>query len=396
MQKYLILFFFVISFLYSASAQKGGSVPLPEQNSDTLFMQEKDKVAPTFFQNLFSGNLNWNFVITPLVSYQPETLWGFGVAGAYYIKTKKKEGRTGIIGFNSAYTLKKQFNFNINSTVYFGKNQKWFLYANVGYRHFPDNFYGIGNKYGNLLLTSNNKLAPIPHNSNNFYLTLQPQRYVFGNWILGSNVTLRWENINGLNKNIEQRYAIKGLDNYLMVGVGEVLSYDSRNNFFYPSKGMFFKYVVSHYEPFIGSSYRMTKVQVDYRQYLKIYREFIFAYQFISECVIGHDKPFQMLPTLGGSDILRGVREKVWRDDMMAALQAELRIPIWKIFRASVFCSMGDVYNFKKWEFTMPKIGYGVGLRVQFNKSKANLRFDVAKQNYSKDFAYYITVNEAF
>jgi hypothetical protein len=388
----------VILFLCSSSvfAQKGISEHISEQNSDTLFIQEKDKVAPTFFQNLFSGNLNWNFVVTPLVSYQPETSWAFGVAGAYYIKTEKKEGRTGVIGFNTAYTLKKQFNFNITSTVYFGKNQKWFLYANGGYKHYPDNFYGVGNVYENLLLDTNNNLAPVPYNSNNFYLTLQPQRYVFGNWILGLNMALRWENIKGLDKNFEQHYAIKGLDNYLMAGIGGVLSYDSRNNFFYPSKGMFFKSVIAHYEPILGSSYRMMKAQIDFRQYLTLYKEFIFAYQFISEWTIGQDKPFQMLSTIGGTDILRGIREKVWRDDVMATMQTELRIPVWKIFRASVFCGIGDVYSLKRWEFTTPKIAYGVGLRVQFNKSKANLRIDVAKQNYNKDFAFYITVNEAF
>ena len=93
---------------------------------------------------------------------------------------------------------------------------------------------------------------------------------------------------------------------------------------------------------------------------------------------------------------MRGFRTNMWKDDIVAVAQAELRIPIWSIFRAAAFASIGDVYCWENMDFEKPKIAYGVGLRVQFNKERANVRFDVARQNYDRDWYFYITVNEAF
>jgi outer membrane protein assembly factor BamA len=368
--------------------------PVAQASSDSLFVQEKDKILPSFVQKLFNGNLS--LVASPLINYQLETSWAFGVAGAYYIKSKKKEGRVGVLGFDAAYTLEKQFYVNVNLTTYFGKKQEWLLNSKVKYMHFPDKFYGIGNTKNNLLLDSVGNIAPIRYNSDNFYLNLQPQRYVWGNFIFGLNINVLWENINGLEKHLEQRYNIRGFDKYLMVGAGVVAAYDSRNNFFYPNKGIFFKGVTTHYDKILGSTYRMLTTEIDFRQYIKVYKELTFAYQFITQWTFAEEKPFQMLSTIGGTDILRGIRQNQWTDDVMVVMQTELRIPVWKFIKASAFCSIGDVYNLKNWNFTTPKIGYGAGLRIEFNKSKAHLRFDVARQNFENRFAFYITVNEAF
>ena len=397
MKKLLLTLLVYFSLLSLMNAQENVPDSITNERLNQSFKQNK-VLNNSLLQKFFRGELNWNFIITPLVGYQPETSWAFGVAGAYYIKSKEKEGKTGIIGFNGAYTLNKQWNININSTIYFDKKQKWFLYLNTGFRHYPDYFFGIGNNFDNLLHDSVGKLSPINYNSNRFYLTMQPQYYIWKNWILGLNLNVRFEEINDLSGNFENRYDIKCLDKLSMIGLGGLISYDSRNNFFYPTKGLFLKGVATYYEKFLGSSYRMGKLNIDFRQYINLYKNLIFAYQFITEWTFteANQRPFQMLSTFGGLEIMRGIRENVWRDDVMAAMQAELRIPVWKIFKLSAFCNIGDVYNLKKWDFAVPKIGYGVGLRVQFNNSNSHLRIDVARQNYDNKFYWYVTVNEAF
>jgi outer membrane protein assembly factor BamA len=396
----LILFFAIDLFAQNLSGvaerKTLDSVFVPEGNMliDSNLLKKKSKLG-LFIKKVLDGELNWNFVITPLAAYQPETNWSFGMAGAYYLKSKKIGGRTGSIGFNASYTLNKQFNFNILSTIYFDKNQKWFLYSNVGFKHYPDNFYGIGNHPDNLLSNS------FSYNSDNFYFTAQPQMFFKGNWIAGINLALRWENAfagtnNLLGKTAMIEYSIKGFEKYFMLGYGGVLSYDSRDNLFYPNKGIFFKGVVTDYKQIFGSSYQMVKAQVDFRQYIPLYKEFILAWQFFTEWTFADEKPFQMLSTIGGLEMLRGVRLKMWNDDVSAVVQAELRIPVYSIFKAAVFAGIGDVYNLSSWQFAKPKIAYGIGLRVKFNKSKAHIRFDAARQNYDNSFSYYITVNEAF
>ena len=159
---------------------------------------------------------------------------------------------------------------------------------------------------------------------------------------------------------------------------------------------MLLKNILTYYPKISEKSYQMGKIQSDFRHYIPIYKKLIFAYQFSTEWNFADKRPFQMLSTIGGMELLRGIRQNVWRNDVMAVLQTELRIPIWKIFKAAAFASIGDVYSLENWQWATPKIGYGVGLRIQFNKSKSNLRIDVARQNFGNNFSWYVTVNEAF
>ena len=136
--------------------------------------------------------------------------------------------------------------------------------------------------------------------------------------------------------------------------------------------------------------------QIDLRHYIPLYRELILAWNFRSEIAVGNNVPFQLLPTIGGQDLVRGIRQNKFKDNTLFALQTELRIPIWRFLKSAVFASIGDVYNYNNWHWATPKIGYGVGLRACIHQAKTNIRFDVARQNYSNDWSFYFTVKEAF
>ena len=349
-----------------------------------------DSVKPNKISR-WDSLFDWNFLAVPTIAYQPETNWSFGLAGAYYFKLNDE--KTSDIGFDMAYTLNKQWNVNVLSTMYFGGNKRWFMYTNVGFKRYPDLFYGIGNRTNQLLA------APIHYSSDNVYLTAQPQYYITEHWIVGANVTLRWEQASTTANldSIGTFCSTSGLEKpYFMVGLGGIISYDSRDQQFYPSRGIFFKTVASYYEPYLGSTYRMGKISADFRHFVPIYKELVFAWQAYTEWALGNEKPFQLLPTLGGMDVVRGIRRGTWSDDVMMAVQTELRIPIWRFLKGSIFSSIGDVYNLDDWQWSIPKIGYGAGLRVALNKAKVNVRFDVARQNYDNNWSFYLTIKEAF
>ena len=137
-------------------------------------------------------------------------------------------------------------------------------------------------------------------------------------------------------------------------------------------------------------------IQLDLRHYIPLYKELILAWNFRSEIAVGNNVPFQLLPTIGGQDLVRGIRQNKFKNNTLFALQAELRIPIWRFLKAAVFGSIGDVYNYNNWHWATPKIGYGAGLRACIHQAKTNIRFDVARQNYSNDWSFYFTVKEAF
>ena len=398
----IVIFFSAINFVNAQNS-------VHQNLNDTLFFAQENFIIAedtaqtdsikivkkeNFIKKLISGNLTWSLVAIPFASYQPETNWGFGITGVYYLKPKKVDGKIGSVTFTATYTLNNQFTSKVTTIAYLDKNQKWLLYGTAGFNFFPDNFYGIGNQKKNL------ESQPIKYTSNNFALNLQPQTYIKGSWLLGISTHFRWENAKPDSVKFEQiplqKYSVYGFKEYFMFGFGGVVSYDTRDNLYYPAKGMFFKSILTYYPKISEKSYQMGKIQSDFRHYIPIYKKLIFAYQFSTEWNFADKRPFQMLSTIGGMELLRGIRQNVWRNDVMAVLQTELRIPIWKIFKAAAFASIGDVYSLENWQWATPKIGYGVGLRIQFNKSKSNLRIDVARQNFGNNFSWYVTVNEAF
>ncbi|MBQ1753087.1 MAG: BamA/TamA family outer membrane protein, partial [Paludibacteraceae bacterium] len=130
-------------------------------------------------------------------------------------------------------------------------------------------------------------------------------------------------------------------------------------------------------------------------QYVPTWVGQVFAWQIYADARFGHDVPFRMLPTLGGSDNIRGFRERKFTDKFMWEVQAEYRIPIWWRLKAAVFCSFGDVMDIYNPTFNKLKVGYGLGLRCRLNDARVNLRFDVAFNNYG-DVKFNITATEAF
>jgi outer membrane protein assembly factor BamA len=110
---------------------------------------------------------------------------------------------------------------------------------------------------------------------------------------------------------------------------------------------------------------------------------------------LGEQVPFQMLPTIGGSDMIRGFRERMYTDNTMFMIQAEYRIPIWWRLKAAVFCSVGDVFDIYNPSINRIKVGYGAGLRFRLNDARVHLRVDVAG-NSEGEVKFYITATEAF
>ncbi len=385
---------FILSIEVNAHAVETDAVSLPDTLAVEKNKQQTQKDDTISGWDKFVNKLSdLNFLIVPVPAYSPETNWSFGVAGAYYF-TCKGQDKLSDIGFDAAYTLNHQWNVNINSTVYFGGNNRWMLWTHAGYKRYPDYYYGINSSF----------TAPrLPYTSDNIYLTLQPQRYLPNNWLVGANIDLYYDYAKG------EPLQLPGWNQQiLLLGLGGIVSYDSRDAIYYPTRGLFMKLIGTYYPSLLDMKHQFGKISFDFRHFIPLYKELILAYQLKSEMAIGKSVPFQMLSSIGGMDIVRGVRKGQFRDDAYLALQAELRFPIYKILRGTAFWGMGDVYNLSHWQWQAPKMGYGVGLRLAINKQKVNIRFDIAHDyvqgkyaagssyNYWKDgFSFYLTVKEA-
>ena len=372
----------------------------------------------TLNSNRWDFLMNWNFMALPYPSYSPETSWQFGITGVWYFHTSKQSTQFSDLNFDMGYTLNRQWYVNANSRIYFNSSTRWYLDAYLSAKHYPDLFFGTTNDIDSVYNPA------IRYTSNFIDIQAKPSFYISKHWLIGANLRLRYENSTQSteyrvqstddNSHLIPQHSLlthNGFGENIFLGIGGAISYDTRSNNYYPLHGLFFKTTITYYQQFALTDTRhetrdtrQTKnfqlstfnFQIDLRHYIPLYKELILAWNFRNEWALGNNIPFQLLPTIGGQDLVRGIRQNKFKNNTLFALQAELRIPIWRFLKAAVFGSIGDVYNYNNWHWTTPKIGYGVGLRACIHQAKTNIRFDVARQNYSNDWSFYFTVKEAF
>lgn len=330
------------------------------------------------------------FVI-PHASYQQETSLAPGIAYGYYFRSKDMSRISSFSG-SAVYTFRNQFMFNFTPKIYFDEG-KWFLYSNLNFRNYPDYYFGIGNK------PTDTKQA---FTSRNMALLFQPQYIVSKNIFVGASLSFRTERVITdstfeINKtDIFNQFGSTGWEPFSQTSVGLVAAYDTRDNQFYPERGIFAKTSFTVSGAGWGSSYTLQELSVDFRQYIPLFHSHVLAWQACYTGIYGTSIPFQLLPTVGGRDLLRGFRQGMYRENVAMVFQTEYRIPVYKRLKAAVFCSVGDVMNSSDYKIDKLKAAYGAGLRCRLNDARVHLRFDLAKNNYGDKLQVYITATEAF
>jgi len=330
--------------------------------------------------------------IIPHASYQQETSVAPGIAYGYYFKSKDISRISSISG-SAVYTFKNQFLFNVTPKIFF-KSTNWYLYSNLNIRNYPDYYFGVSNR------PTNTKQA---FTSQNVSLQLQPQYLISKHLLIGGSFSARFERLvtdSGFeaNKtNIFQQFGTDGWQPYSQISIGAVAAYDSRDNQFYPQNGIFAKSFLSVSKTGWGSTYPLKELSVDFRQYLPLFGAHVLAWQVYYNGIWGsYGIPFELLPTIGGRDLMRGFRQGMYRENVLLLGQAEYRLPVYKRLKAAVFCSAGDVMNSEDYMVYKLKISYGAGLRYRLNDARVHLRLDLAKNNYGDKIQFYITATEAF
>jgi outer membrane protein assembly factor BamA len=234
-------------------------------------------------------------------------------------------------------------------------------------------------------------------------LLLQPQYIISKNFLVGASVSFRFEKIltdtvfETTKTSIFEEFGNDGWEPFTQMNVGLVAAYDSRDNQFYPKNGIFAKTSFTVSKSGWGSSYSLQEFMLDFRQFVPLFGTHVFAWQFYSDGIFGNNGiPFELLPTVGGRDFLRGFRQGMYRDNVMIMAQTEYRLPIYKRLKAAFFCSAGDVMNSSDFKIDKLKVAYGAGLRYRLNDARVHFRIDFAKNNYDNKLQFYITATEAF
>jgi len=361
-----ILFFCVLILSntgYSATSLKG------EVEPDTL---KKKRSGFTFF---------------PIVFRSPDTKWAGGASVNYYHHASGSQGpsRPSTISPTLIYTQRKQIISALNADLYW-HDGTYNPSGSIGYIKFPNTFYGIGHN------TSENVAED--YTQRVFFLGLgfrkkvRPSLYFGVHYGFGDGKMLEVEQ-NGLLAKGD----ILGSEGGIVSSAGISVTWDTRNNIFYPTSGGVYGFSLTLYNRAIGSDFDFTEYSLGLAKYIPLFSSHVLAFQGVMTIRTG-DPPFQSLSQLGG--ILRGYVASRYIDKNLLAMQVEYRMPVWWRFGLVGFAGFGAVADqINTFEPRNFKHSVGWGIRYLFVRDESiNLRLDFG---YGKDSSqFYINFFEAF
>jgi outer membrane protein assembly factor BamA len=308
----------------------------------------------------------------------------------YYLKSSGsgKYTRPSNIWFSAVVTQEKQFQFETKPDLYWS-NEKYHLFGTVGFKLYPNKYYGIGN--------STTKDMEENYTSRSLEIKLDFLRQIRPELNIGLRYALDWYTITEYDPDGELiKGEVSGSQGGMSSGLGLVFNWDNRDNIFFPSKGSFHQLTPVYAARFLGSDFEYFSFTLDSRKFIALHPSHILAFQAYAEIKTGSPS-FRRLALLGGEERMRGYFRGRYRDNNMIVLQMEYRVlPVWWRIGLVGFFSVGDVSD-KLGHFNLNSFKYtgGFGIRYIWNREdKLNIRIDFAWGQGASGF--YITLKEAF
>ncbi len=315
--------------------------------------------------------------------YSPDTSTGISLVDLLHFKNENHKFFSSLNIFAMG-TFKNQFVAGIMPAVYFD-NQNYLLEGKLVYTNFPKKFYGTGNR------SSENNEEDFLNRKHGFGIALS--RKIIKNLMFGiqydcEDMTIQDTENNGILQHIKTNGVISGF--------GFKTKFDTRDSNIYPTKGVLAQANHILYNNRFGSKYNYSKTNFDFRNYFYVYKKkVLFSYQLFGEFINGN-APIQVMPALGGSNLLRGFYADRYKDNILLVLQPELKIKITNVIWLALFSGAGNVYsNTEDIDLTEIKTSSGVGIRIKIKDNpRMNFRIDFAASNEEK--GTYFTLMEAF
>jgi outer membrane protein assembly factor BamA len=329
-----------------------------------------------------------DFVIMPIPISNPTVGTGLGLASMFLYPADQKSPISSTT-FGGFYSSSESWGA--------GVAQKTFLYEDrlrlnglAGYGNINMDFYGIGSAAGN-------NGVSVPITQKGFFFMPEALTRITGRLYGGLRYRyLGMETVLNLNE-----LAGKGINLPPITGtvkssaVGLVMNYDSRDNSFNPSGGIFLDGNAIFAAEALGSDFDYQIYQAAYNQYFQIADRMVLAYRAFGKFTAGRVPIFD-LAFFGSHSDLRGYPGGLYVDKMMIATQVEYRWRFWKKWGMVAFAGIGEVAP-KLSEFGSGNYlpSYGAGLRYMVSEAnRVNISMDYARGKAGDGVYFYI--GEAF
>ena len=261
-------------------------------------------------------------------------------------------------------------------------NQHLFLAFNFRQRNFPqEDFFGIGSDSVEEDRT-NFRLEDTQYSASAGVRPVKELAVGVRIGILNTNTASGTDNRFPSIERLFNATTAPGLDrqpDYRQVGA--FAQYDDRDEPLNPRSGGFYRVEGAYYDDRDFASYSFRRWDVEVQRYFPFFNERrVFAARSrlqLTDTNSGQLVPFFLLPTLGGSEDLRGFRESRFRDKHSLVFNLEYRWEAFSGLDLAVFGDAGNVFE-QVDDIKLDKLetSYGVGFR--FNASKSVfLRMDI-------------------
>lgn len=319
--------------------------------------------------------------VYPSVGADPASGVSFGIMPVVIIAPKNptEYSQSATLVNFLAYSTRNWLNLKIDGLVYTKSGDE--IKGVWNYVSAPDHFYGIKQTERNY--------NPEEFNFRENKLRGSYSKKLPANMFAGLLADISHVSVDGLS-DFEQK-------NTFLMGLGPILSYDTRNHVNYPSKGSFVSAGFLHFPKLSEQNYSFRSVEFDARHFISVYKDYILAGNFYSAASYG-DIPFYYLPQLGGRSRMRGISNKfMYINTHVTYVQAEMRKHVWGRFGVVAFGAAGNAYSsLRTVSMEHNKFVYGVGLRFLTSEDeKLNLRIDYGRGS-SNDSGVYIVMREVF
>jgi outer membrane protein assembly factor BamA len=329
-----------------------------------------------------------SFFALPIWGVYPETGWQLGISLVYLYRNKNDANtRPSLIRLNAQTTELNQYSIRPFIDI-FTKQNKYNIRASYNYKKYNEYYWGIGNETPN----SNKSLYDFSQNKLQLRVTKQVFKGIYLGLQLEQNLT------NGFNfkgDSLFEKKELVGKNGSFTSGLGLVVSFDTRNQIYFPTKGHFIDITTLFNHQVLASDFNFNNITIDARKYVKLWKENILAIQGFANLNEGNI-PFKQLAIIGSESYMRGYYNGRFRDNHSMAFQAELRKKIWGPISLTFFGGFGNVANQTSLLFNNIKPNYGIGFRaIAIRRDHVNIRIDYGRgENGIQGF--YFTMNEAF
>lgn len=318
-------------------------------------------------------------MIIPVIMNGPDSGW---VLGFIYMKQSPERN---LFQGGLMYSEKDQMACFAGIGHYLGDG-KYLLKSQIAYSDSPNDFFGIGNEDPERTGEEYTLIAKMV--SSGFLWRIKEDLY-FGPYIACNSFEVEDKTAGGQLA----RDNICGSNGVDLVGLGLNLSQNKLDDSNNPKLGYAYDLILICYDDTLGSNEDFAQLSADFSRFYSLDKWGVIGIN--TQLLLSDgDVPFQMLPSLGNLDIMRGFEPNKYCDNNFFAIQGEYRFPIYKRWNGVTFVALGDVADSVS-NLKLDNYTYGFGIRFALDQDQTfKLRLDVG---CGKDeTAAYFGLQEAF